>query len=95
MSVNVLRSYTHHDNASRLLHCAHAHNGGHANGGALEVNPTAWDIGQNSGGAQIKMLKKNTPTRCKPIIAACFAKNEQSLDKRCPKWGPWAKVGLQ
>lgn len=28
-----------HDNASRLLHCAHAHNGCHADGGALEVNP--------------------------------------------------------
>lgn len=32
--------YTHHDNASRLLNCAHAHDGRHANGGALEVNPT-------------------------------------------------------
>lgn len=33
--------YTHHDNASRLLHGAHAHNGSHANGGALEVDPAA------------------------------------------------------
>lgn len=32
--------YTHHDNASRLLNCAHAHDGRHANGGALEINPT-------------------------------------------------------
>lgn len=35
------RFYTHHDNASRLLNCAHAHNGRHANGGALEVDPAA------------------------------------------------------
>lgn len=35
--------HTHHDNASRLLHSAHTHNGGHANSGALEVNPTAKD----------------------------------------------------
>lgn len=38
---------THHDNASRLFNSAHAHNGCHANGGALEVNPAAKDIGQN------------------------------------------------
>lgn len=35
--------HTHHDNTSRLLNCAHAHDGRHANGGALEVNPT--DVG--------------------------------------------------
>lgn len=35
------RFYTHHDNTSRLLSSAHTHNGCHANGGALEVNPTA------------------------------------------------------
>ena len=37
------RFYAHHDNASGLLSCAHAHNGRHANGGALEVNPAAED----------------------------------------------------
>lgn len=41
------RSHTHHDNASGLLDCAHAHDGRHANGGALEVNPAAKDTGQN------------------------------------------------
>ena len=37
---------THHDNASRLLDRAHAHNGRHADGGALEVNAAAEDRGQ-------------------------------------------------
>lgn len=37
------RLYTHHDDASGLLDCAHAHDGRHANGGALEVNPAAKD----------------------------------------------------
>jgi len=37
------RFNAHHDNASRLLSRAHAHDGRHANGGALEVNPAASD----------------------------------------------------
>ncbi len=42
----VRRFYTHHDDASGLLYCTHAHDGGHADGGALEVNPAAKDRGQ-------------------------------------------------
>jgi len=42
--VGAVRGFqTHHDNASGLLHCAHAHNGRHSNGGALEVNPAVQD----------------------------------------------------
>lgn len=40
------RFSTHHDDASGLLHRAHAHDGRHADGGALEVNATAEDGGQ-------------------------------------------------
>lgn len=47
--------YTHHDNASRLLDRAHAHDGRHANSGALEVNPAAQHRGQKEGGEGIKM----------------------------------------
>lgn len=32
--------FTYHDDSSRLLCCAHTHDGCHANGGALEINPT-------------------------------------------------------
>lgn len=45
------RCYTHHDDASRLLSCAHAHDGRHANGGALEVNPAATDRSRGGGGS--------------------------------------------
>lgn len=38
---------SHHDDASRLLHRAHAHDGGHADGGALEVNAAV--RGQRTG----------------------------------------------
>lgn len=39
------RVCTHHHNASRLLRGAHAHNGSHADGGPLEVDPAAKDRG--------------------------------------------------
>lgn len=35
-----LADVTHHDDASWLFRSAHAHNGSHADGGALKVNPT-------------------------------------------------------
>lgn len=35
-----LTGVTHHDNASWLFRSAHAHNGSHADGGPLKVNPT-------------------------------------------------------
>lgn len=38
---------SHHDDASRLLHGAHAHDGGHADGGALEVNAAVRDRGND------------------------------------------------
>lgn len=37
---SVARRLTYHDNSSRLLCCAHAHDRCHANGGALEIDPT-------------------------------------------------------
>lgn len=48
------RLYTHHDNASRLLSCAHAHDGRHANCGALEVYTAAKSKGQMLGEEEIK-----------------------------------------
>lgn len=43
------RARTHHDDASGLLHRAHAHDGRHADGGALEVNPAARKMFRKSG----------------------------------------------
>lgn len=38
---------TYHDDSSRLLCCAHTHDGCHTDGGALEIDPTKG--GQNRG----------------------------------------------
>lgn len=46
------RARTHHDDASGLLHRTHAHDGRHADGGALEVNPAARKMFRKSGGRQ-------------------------------------------
>lgn len=53
-------SLSHHDNASRLLHRAHAHDGGHADGSALEVNATARDRGRDEEAAEGGESAKHT-----------------------------------
>lgn len=45
-------TFTHHDDSSRLLCCAHAHDGCHTNGGALEVDPTKGKKTEVSGAVE-------------------------------------------
>lgn len=70
---------TRHDDAARLLSCAHAHDGRHANGGALEVNPAAKDKGQKWGGKEIKThITGEEGARIYmtiPAVVNCFARN--------------------
>lgn len=54
---------TYHDDPTRLLCRAHAHDGGHANGGALEIHPAEGGKIRDCVVRVAKMEKKTHPSR--------------------------------
>lgn len=54
------RAWTHHDDASGLLHRTHAHDGRHADGGALEINSAARKRFRKSGKGRQQRGRKNS-----------------------------------
>lgn len=71
---------SHHDNASRLLHRAHAHDGGHADGSALEVNATARDRGQDEAPAEGGKGAEHTKNLGESTLATQKTKTKQSVN---------------